>query len=30
MALGLFPGAEPAIQQIDLRPGDLFFMFTTG
>ncbi len=30
MALGLFPDAEPGIQEFDPRPGDLFFMFTDG
>jgi serine phosphatase RsbU (regulator of sigma subunit)/PAS domain-containing protein len=30
MALGLFAAAEPSVQEIDLRPGDLLFMFTDG
>jgi serine phosphatase RsbU (regulator of sigma subunit)/PAS domain-containing protein len=30
LPLGIFPDAEPAIQEIDLDPGDLLFFFTDG
>jgi sigma-B regulation protein RsbU (phosphoserine phosphatase) len=30
LPLGIFPDAEPAIQEIDLDPGDLLFFFSDG
>jgi serine phosphatase RsbU (regulator of sigma subunit) len=30
MPLGLFPDAEPGVQDIELSPGDLLFLYTDG
>ena len=30
LPLGIFPDAEPAIQEFDLDPGDLLFFFSDG
>jgi serine phosphatase RsbU (regulator of sigma subunit) len=30
VALGIFPDSEPAIQELELEPGELLFFFTDG